>query len=95
MIFHIGIGFDSNSGETVFGVSTKGDAYLPIEINGIKTVTVRLPKINLINGSYKAFAFILDEHAMHVYDYKTSKELAINKKADTYGWVYMEHSWEI
>lgn len=94
-IFHIGIGFDSISGETVFGVSTKGDGYLPIETNGIKTVTVRLPKINLINGAYKAFAFILDEHAMHIYDYKVSNELEVEKKADTYGWVNIDHSWEI
>lgn len=95
VLFHIGTGFDSVSGETVFGVSTKGEKYLPIELNGVKAVKIRMPRINLINGSYRAFAFILDEHAMHVYDYKVSREIKINKKADTYGWVYMEHFWEI
>ena len=95
VLCHVGAGFDSVSGETVFGVSTKGDGYSPIEINGIRSVQINLPKITLINGSYRAFAFILDEHGMHVYDYKASDEFKIHKKPDTYGWVHMDHAWEI
>lgn len=95
VVCHLGIGFENLSGEGLFGISTKGDGYAPIEVNGTKEISVAFPGLGLINGAYKAFVFVLDEYAVHVYDRKLSKELQIRKKPDVYGCFYMDHYWEL
>lgn len=90
---HLGVGFENLSGEGLFGVSTKAEGYEPLEIDGTRQIKVRFPAIRLVNGAYKAFLFVLDEHAVHVYDRKLSPELQVHKHAEVYGCFYMDHQW--
>ncbi len=92
---HVGIGFENPSGEGLFVVTTKGDGYPPIWINSFTQVKMAFPDIKLVNGTYKAVVYLLDEYAMHIYDRKLSAELEIYKRPEVYGCFYMEHQWDL
>lgn len=92
---HIGVGFRGASGENVFGVTTKSDAFSPFAVEGKKIIVVDFPCIHLLSGAYQAFGVVLDEHALHVYDLKLSQMIDVRKDSDMYGMFYMEHRWNL
>jgi len=92
---HIGVGFRSISGDNIFGVSTKSDSIAPIPVNTAGDFAITFPDIQLLSGSYQAFAVVLDEHALHVYDLKLSQIVDIINRTDMYGKIHMEHQWQI
>jgi ABC-type glutathione transport system ATPase component len=91
---HIGVGFQKISGESIFGVTTKGDKTSSLLVDGRETIEVHFPDIQLISGAYQAFGVVMDEHALHVYDLKLSSAFDIEKTSAAYGVVFMEHTWK-
>ncbi len=93
--FHIGVGFRSISDEALFGISTKREGFQPISIEGGKTIEVLFPDIILIGGAYQAFAALLDESGLHIFDIKFSQKITVRKMSETIGIVYLEHEWRL
>lgn len=94
-IIHLGVGLQNMSGEIFFGVTTKSDDIKAIEVEGDKRVEIILNRLPISMGSYQAFGVVLDDHALHVYDLKLSDQIQFENVMDTYGKIFIDHSWEV
>ncbi|OEU68755.1 MAG: hypothetical protein BA864_14335 [Desulfuromonadales bacterium C00003093] len=92
---HIGAGFRNHAGDNLFGVTTKGEGFPPLEIDENRTISMSFPNLALLYGKYTVFCVLLDETGMHVYDLKISKEFGMKGAREAYGLINMEHIWNL
>ncbi len=67
--YQVGIGLDRKDGVQVLSLDTRQSSF---ELTGKSRYRVRLevPKLPLLQGSFTAYAFLLDQACLHVYDQK-------------------------
>lgn len=90
---HIGAGIHLRPGESLFGISTKSAGLPPLYLEGEGIARVRFPKVNLLSGRYQAFAALLDETGLHIYDLAVSEYFQVEGPPGIYGKVLMDWEW--
>ena len=95
-IFHVALVLERDDGLKIFFSSTKADEISPIK--GCKNATIRLeiPELPLLSGLYKWYVYLLDEHAIQVFD-MAEGILTFTVRADPKEMclVYIPHRWII
>lgn len=92
-LVHVGIILARNDGVECFGTSTHAVGLRPFGAGG--TARLRLPHIALLSGEYAVNVFLLDEHALHLYDVREQEWFfKVVHRHQTVGLCYLDHHWE-
>ncbi len=90
---HVAVGIKRNDDETVYGVTTKMDGFLPVAFFDGQVIMLKFPSVPLLSGQYFMLVYLGDEHALHPYDTcRTNMFSVVNLLADT-GMVRLNHEW--
>lgn len=91
---HVGICIDRNDGVQAFGTGTHVAKVTPSPSGG--RVRLRLPRLPLLSGQYTVTVYLLDEHALHVYDRLANHcPFQIAQNVQAAGLTYLPHQWEV
>lgn len=92
---HVGIGISRNDEETVYGVTTKLDGIDPITFHDGQEFTLIFTTFPLLAGQYYVTVILVDDHALHPYDFYRTKTFSVENLVGDFGVVRLEHSWEL
>ena len=92
---HIAIGLNRNNDESIYGVTTKMDGFLPISFYDGLNVSLKFPSLPLLSGQYYLFVYLGDEHAIHPYDIHRTRMFTVENFTADPGVVRLAHEWLI
>lgn len=94
--FHIALVLERDDGLKIFFTSTASDNLPPIKDVGHVRARLELPHIPLLSGSYKWYVYILDDHALQVYDMAEGIcPFTIRAKPSEMCLISIPHKWSI
>lgn len=95
--FHVGVAIVRNDRENVFGSSTHFEAgSLPLTADGMRTVALHLPHLNLLSGQYSLSVYLLDDSGLQVYDMAENVcPFHVHSSCREFGIAYLPYHWQL
>jgi len=94
--FHTALVLERDDGLKIFFTSTAADDLPPIRGQNQASITMEIPELPLLSGMYKWYVYLLDEHAIQVFD-MAEGILSFVVRADPKEMclVHIPHKWHI
>ncbi len=94
--FHAAVVLERDDGLKIFFASTYADGMKPISGRKDVNITMEIPELPLLSGMYKWYVYLLDEHAIQVFD-MAEGILSFVVRADPKEMclVYIPHKWYV
>ncbi len=95
-IFHTAVVLERDDGLKIFFSSTAADELPPVKDLKDAVITLAIPELPLLSGTYKWYVYLLDEHAIQVFD-MAEGILTFTVRADPKEMclIYIPHKWDI
>jgi lipopolysaccharide transport system ATP-binding protein len=71
--FHVRVGVDREDGVQVFAADTRRETWAPLTGRRRYRLRLVLPELPLAQGDFRLYAYLGDEHALHVHDVRILK----------------------
>ncbi len=95
VLTHVGVVLTRPDDQVVSVASTKEAGFAPLKLQGEHVIRVTFPRFIMNSGVYRIKALLVDEFALHLYDYTTSPLYAVISERPEYGVVWMPHTWHL
>jgi ABC-type polysaccharide/polyol phosphate transport system ATPase subunit len=93
-VVHVGVVINRNDEVQVFGTGTHVAGVTLAPRSG--SIRLRFSRLALMSGTYAVSVYLLDEHGLHVYDYRPRElEFEVIHNSKALGLCYLEHHWEV
>jgi lipopolysaccharide transport system ATP-binding protein len=93
---HVAVGIDREDGVQICACSTKHDGLPPLSGRTHHTITLRLPRLPMLQGTFTVYVSVLDEAALHTYDRRVLPSV-LDVRSQTYriGLIEAGHQWQV
>jgi len=94
--FHAAVVLERDDGLKIFFSSTAADELPPVKELEEAIITLEIPELPLLSGTYKWYVYLLDEHAIQVFD-MAEGILTFTVRADPKEMclIHIPHKWEV
>jgi lipopolysaccharide transport system ATP-binding protein len=93
---HFAVGIDRVDGVQIWACSTKHDGRPPLSGRARHSITLRLPRLPVVQGIFTIYVSILDETALHTYDRRVLPSiLEVRSPEYRIGLISADHQWQV
>jgi lipopolysaccharide transport system ATP-binding protein len=93
---HVAIGIDREDGVQILACSTKHDGHPPLSGHARHSITLRLPRLPVQQGTFTVYVSVLDEAALHAYDRRVlPSALQVHPPEYRVGLLEADHQWQV
>jgi lipopolysaccharide transport system ATP-binding protein len=93
---HFAVGVDREDGVQIFACSTKHDDRPPLSGRARHSITLRLPRLPMVQGTFTVYVSVIDELALHTYDRRVLPSiLEVRSPEYRIGLISADHQWQV
>ncbi len=96
LAFQVRVGIDRDDGVQAFAMDTRSEAWAPLTGRRLYRLRLRLPELPIAQGSFRVYAFLADEKALHLHDMRIlDPGFSVVPPEYTVGLLRPHHEWSV